>query len=104
MTTPDAITELPDLDLRLRRVDGTWHLECRSLDMAAEVEHGAGGLHAAARQLQAAANDEAKALAAKTVNARKSRHRLGTYGEDAMEQVRFGWEIAVKAMRRRGQP
>ena len=63
MTTPDATPALPDLDLRLRRVDGTWHLECRSLDVSAECPHGAGGLHAAARQLQAAANDEAKALA-----------------------------------------
>lgn len=27
-----------------------------------------------------------------------------SYGEDALEQVRFGWELAVQAMHARGAP
>lgn len=30
--------------------------------------------------------DKAKEIAAKTVNAQKSRHRLGTYGEDVIDK------------------
>lgn len=56
----DTTAAVPDLDLRLRRTDGTWSLACKTLGH--EVQRPT--LDEAARVMHASASDEVTTLAA----------------------------------------